>query len=275
MSRAVLGAILGLGLVGAAVGQSGGSSSGGVTLGVYGVTADGRLIGFRESTPQIAIDRGAISGLSGDVRLVGIDYRPATGELYGLGDAGGLYTLDPQNAVATFRAQLNVALSGAFFGIDFNPTVDRLRVVSDTGQNLRIDVTTGATTVDLPLVYTGPATGLTGAAYTNNDADPNTSTTLYDIDSLLNQVVIQAPPNSGTLNATGMLTLDVDADVGFDIYSSVQGGTTADVRALASLKVGGETALYSIALFSGKATLRGTFAAQDQVVAIAIPPNQD
>lgn len=275
MRHAILGALLGIGAVSAAVAQGGGGwSTGQQVLGVFGVTDDGRLIGFREATPQVVVDRGPISGFAGDMRLVGIDFRPATGDLYGLGDAGGIYTIDTHTAVATFRAQMNVALSGTFFGVDFNPTVDRMRVVSDTGQNLRVDVTTGATTVDLPLIYTGTAAGITAAAYTNNDADPNTATTLYDVDSLMNQVVIQAPPNNGSLNATGMLTVDAGSEIGFDIYSSVQGGTTVDVRGLASLKVGGDTQLYSIALFSGKATLRGTFSAQDQVIAIAIPLNQ-
>ncbi len=274
--NAILGSILLFVAVSGALGQNaGGASSANGNLGVFALTADGRLIGFRESTPQFATNFGPITGLSGDQRLVGIDFRPATGELVGLGNAGGVYTVNTQNAVATLLSQLNVTLSGTSFGVDFNPTVDRLRVVSDTGQNLRVNVATGATTVDMPLIYTSGAMGVTGAAYTNNDADPNTGTTLYDIDSLLNQVVIQAPPNNGTLNATGVLTVDTDADVGFDIYSSIANGTTVDVRALATLKVGADTQLYSIALFSGKATLRGTFTPANQVVAIAIPLNQD
>ena len=101
------------------------------------------------------------------------------------------------------------------FGVDFNPTVDSLRIVSDTGQNLRADVTTGTTLVDGSLNYpqTPPAppiiaTGVTGVAYTNNDADTNTATTLYDFDSNLDQVAIQAPANSGSLSPTGTLRTD-------------------------------------------------------------------
>ena len=162
--------------------------------------------------------------------------------------------------------------------MDFNHTVDRLRVISDTGQSLRANVDDGVTIVDGMLTYPGPpptmATGVTGAAYTNNDSDPNTATTLYDIDSMLDQVVIQAPANAGLLSPTGKLNVDTTATIGFDIYSTVRNGSTVDVRGLASLVTGGQARFYRVTLFTGKATLRGTFSSQNQVVGIAIPLNQ-
>lgn len=120
-----------------------------------------------------------------------------------------------------------MALVGASFGVDFNPVVDRLRIISDTVQNLRANVDTGVTLVDGTLTYppaTAPATGVTGAAYTNNDSDVNTATTLYDVDSMMDQVAIQPPANSGSLSATGKLTVDTSSSVGFDIYSTVRNG---------------------------------------------------
>jgi hypothetical protein len=253
-----------------AAGQSGGLL-GTSSLRLFGLTADGRLVSFKETSPEVVHSVGSISGLAGDTKLVGIDFRPATGELYGLGDAGGVYTIDTGTAVASFNVQIGAALSGTSFGVDFNPVVDRLRIVSDSGQNLRVDVATGTTTVDTALLYTAAATGVSGAAYTNNDADPNTATTLYDIDTLLDQVAIQAPPNAGSLNATGKLVLDAGSDVGFDIHSRIQDGTTVELRAFATLSVGGVTHLYGVALFSGKLTDRGSFAPENQVVALAIP----
>ena len=87
---------------------------------------------------------------------------------------------------------MDMSFKGGALGVDFNPTVDRLRVVSPTAAgNLRVNVDTGATTVDSTLTYpanppTVPdavtATGVSGAVYTNNDSDPNTATTLYDLD---------------------------------------------------------------------------------------------
>lgn len=244
-------------------------------LEVVGLTSDQRLICFDEKRPADASAIGQIFGLVIDTSLVGIDFRPANGVLYGLGNAGGVYTLSLDTAQATLRSRLNVALSGSFFGVDFNPTVDRLRIVSDVGQNLRANVENGATSSDDPLNYTGPATsGVTAVAYTNNDSDPNTATTLFDIDSTLDQVAIQAPPNNGTLNLTGKLNFDTTADVGFDIYSVLRDGSTDNVRGLASLVRAGRSAVYNINLFTGKATFSGAFNPQDVVIDIAIPLDQ-
>jgi hypothetical protein len=252
------------------------------------LTADQRLIAFRLALPSRARDVGFVTNLSGDSRLVGIDFRPATGELYGLGDAGGIYTLSLDDAEATFESQLNVsgmplALTGAFFGVDFNPTVDRLRVVSDTGQDLRINVDTGAATVD-PLLNVlagmppapATATGVTGVAYTNNDADANTGTTLFDIDTdgSTDQLFIQAPPNAGTLNLTGNLGVDAVGDVGFDIYSRTKDGTTLDVAAYAVLTTD-RSRLYEINPFTGKALPAGAFRPTDRIAGFAILLAQD
>jgi hypothetical protein len=245
-------------------------------LEVVGLTADQRLICFDEKHPENASSIGQVFGLAIDTNLVGIDFRPASGDLYGLGNAGGVYTLSLDSAQATLRSRLNVALSGSSFGVDFNPTVDRLRIISDSGQNLRANVDTGVTIVDGAINYTPgtPTTGVTATAYTNNDSDPNTATTLFDIDSVLDQLAIQAPPNTGTLNPTGKLNVDATADIGFDIYSTVQNGSTVSVRGLASLITGSQAGLYQITLFNGVATLSGTFSPQDQVIDLAIPLNQ-
>ena len=260
---------------------------GGRDLDVAGLTTDGRLISFESDSPDRAKTQGSIRGLSMDSRIVGIDYRPSSGDdgdkgdLYGLGDRGGVYVIDDGNGKATLRSRLNVALEGSSFGVDFNPTVDRLRVISDTGQNLRVNVDTGETLVDGLLAYPGtlpapatPAGGVTGAGYTNNDADPNTATTLYDIDSMLDQTVIQSPANSGLLAPTGKLTVDTTPTVGFDIYSTVRDGSTVRVQGFASLTVGGQSGFYKIKLFSGRASSQGSFSSRNQVTAIAIPLNQ-
>lgn len=245
-------------------------------LDVIGLTADQRLVRFRESLPQRARTIGKVFGLAGDTKLVGIDFRPATGELYGLGDAGGVYTIDVETATATFKAQLNVALSGSSFGVDFNPTVDRLRIVSDTGQNLRANVADGVTAVDGALNLAGTtALGVTGVAYTNNDLDANTATTLFDIDTTLDQIAIQAPPNNGSLNAAGKLLVDVGPSAGFDIYSRLDMGRSVANSGFASLTAGGRAGFFSVNLLTGEATLRGWFRVADQVVDVAIPLVQE
>jgi hypothetical protein len=165
-----------------------------------------------------------------------------------------------------------VALSGIEFGVDFNPTVDRLRIVSDNGQNLRANVDDGTTSVDLALNNAGvTALGVTGVGYTNNDLDANTATTLFDIDTTLDQVSIQAPPNNGSLNPSGKLLVDVGSPVGFDIYSRLSQGRSVAAIGFASLSVGGRAGFFRINLLAGEATLRNWFPFSDQVVDIALP----
>ena len=133
--------------------NSGGRSRG--DLKVIGLTSDKRLICFNESSPDRAFNIGTVSGLVTDTALVGIDYRVQNGKLYGVGNAGGVYTLDTGNAAATLVNRLTVALTGTSFGVDFNPVADRLRIVGDDGQNLRHNVNVGGVTlVDGALNYT-------------------------------------------------------------------------------------------------------------------------
>jgi hypothetical protein len=244
---------------------------------VFGLTADQRLVRFRECNPDRARQIGGIAGLqSPDTLLIGIDFRVQDGKLYGVGNGGGVYAIDTKTAKATKVSQLTVTLDGTAFGVDFNPAADRLRIISNTGQNLAHNVNAGGVTVmNGTLTYTAPpatpvpATGVTGAAYTNNDLDPNTATTLFDIDTALDQVVIQSPPGNGILVATGKLTVDADTPVGFDIYSKVRRGVTIDNEAFASLVVGGVSGFYRVNLLTGKAALIDQF--DLRVVDIAIP----
>ena len=248
-------------------------------LDVVGLTDSGRLICFSEKDPRDARTIGRIKNLNGDGKLVGIDYRPATGDLYGLGDKGGVYVVNDDNGRAMLRSRVNVPLMGTSFGVDFNPVVDRLRIVSDTGQNLADNVDANNDTVtDGTLTNAGTppptALGVTGAAYTNNDADPNTATTLFDIDSTLDQTSIQSRPNSGQLAPTGKLGVDTGPSVGADIYSTIRGGTTVRVQGFASLTVNGQSGFYSVNLLQGRADPRGSFAPRNVVTGIAVPLNQ-
>lgn len=233
----------------------------------YGLTPDQSLVSFRTCRPGRFTAVGAISGLQGaDTRLVGIDFRVQDGLLYGVANGGGIYTLDLGSAAATKVSQLTAALDGDRFGVDFNPAANALRIVSDKGQNLRHPFALPeprTTLVDLALNYTPGVTalGIVGAAYTNNDLDLNTGTTLFGIDATLDQVALQAPPNNGSLAATGKLMADVDAAVGFDIYSRLKNGATVGNRAVATMSSGGVAGLYTVDLLTGKASLVAPLAA--------------
>jgi hypothetical protein len=254
----------------------------GPELTFMGLTADQRLVRFEECRPRSGQEIGRVSGLRApDTVLVGIDFRVQDGQLYGVGNGGGVYTLNTTTAQATFVNALTTPLAGTFFGVDFNPAANALRIISDTGQNLRLPFAgplAGQTQTDSPLNYPGPpavspATGLSGTAYTDNDLDPNTGTTLFNIDTALNQVVLQSPPNAGVLVVIGPLTVDPDAAVGFDIYTQLREGAAIANSGFASLVVGGVSGLYRINVVTGQAVLIGAFG--EALIDIAIPLNQD
>jgi opacity protein-like surface antigen len=116
------------------------AGGGGQALQVVGLTADGRLVAFTSDRTRSVSSIGKVDGLAGDQSLVGVDYRIQDRKLYGVGNEGGIYTLSTRTAKATKVSQLSVALAGKRFGVDFNPAANRLRVISDTGQNLRHNI---------------------------------------------------------------------------------------------------------------------------------------
>ncbi len=223
----------------------------------YGLTLDQRLICFKLNRPAENMTLMNTTGLTApDTRLVGIDTRPASGAIYGLGNAGGLYVLDPNGTKPEFKARVSAPLEGINFGMDFNPTVDRLRIVSDTGLNLRVNVDTGAATVDA-FIRTGATrtAGVGAVAYTNNDNDASTATTLFDLDTVSDQLATQNPPNDGVLNSVGRLGFQGNSAAAFDIVTEVVAGKAVSNRGYAALD-GGDV-LFSINLTTGAATFVG------------------
>ncbi len=235
-----------------------------------------------------------ISGLRPGEKLVGIDFRPRDGALYGVGskDSGAvLYRIDTATGAAVVVAPLvtvagdPVVLSGEQFGVDFNPAADALRIVSDTGQNLRafpsattpagVARVTGQTIVDSTLNEAGiPTTGVVGAAYTNNDNDPATGTTLYDIDAAADRLLVQNPPNTGTLTAVGSLQVPTRPVAGFDIAMIPVMGVATNFAYIATTSEEGKplSSLRTINLVSGATVTEwGTFGVQVLDIAVELP----
>ncbi len=268
--------------------SSGGSYDGGSrggNLSVIGLAGGKDLYQFSTDDPGRTSKLGTVP-LAGDVSLVGIDFRVQNGKLYGVGNAGGIYLINKDSAAATKVGQLSVALNGVNFGVDFNPAANALRVISDTGQNLRQPFPAAVNGVfsDGPAPATGTATdtalttngaptsGVTGAAYTNNDLDASTATTLFDLNTTNDTVVIQSPANAGLLVATGNLGVDFAPNSGFDIYSKVRPMNTGKaVEAFPYAVSNGN--LYEINLLNGQAALEGALGTP-AITDIAIPLNQ-
>jgi hypothetical protein len=252
-------------------------------LQAFGISGDGTLMAtFTTARPDVLNWVKLITGLSCDTALVGIDHRVQDGLLYGVGNCGGIYQIIPPNdpsgdVVVKKVSQLTVPLYGTNFGVDFNPAADRLRVVSDNAQNLRHNLATHTTVEDGSLTTPpdpGPARGVTAVAYTNNDLNPATATTLFGINTITDQVVIQSPANNGTLAPTGSLGIDVGPNAGFDIYSDLTNGKTTSATAFASLTpVGGRTGLYTIDLLTGAATKVNDYPIGLTDVAVVLDPS--
>ncbi len=203
--------------------------------------------------------RVQVTGLGSNEDLLGIDYRPADGKLYGI-TKDAVYVIDDVTGVASGRQALiasnstlvfTAPLTGTNFGIDFNPVVDRMRVVSDSAMSLVVNVDTGAVNrqADIGTIGAGGVaitpqpTGfsITGAAYTNSISKP-TSTRLWDIDTLGDRLFQQNAANNDS-QLSGAVPLGVNAtDVnGFDIDG-------ANNKGYAALKVGSSVGLYAIDL---------------------------
>ncbi|MBC8033744.1 MAG: DUF4394 domain-containing protein [Chitinophagaceae bacterium] len=231
----------------------------------YGLTAANQLVKYNANAPGSAIATTAISNLQTGENLIGIDFRPATGQLFGIGSASRLYTINTTTGKAdtVASAPFSPALpAGSFVGFDFNPTVDRIRVVTGSGQNFRLNPENGVLAATDAALNPGTPV-VTGAAYTNSTAGA-TSTILYDLDVASQKLYKQDPPNNGTLVEVGALGITATGDAGFDISPD-------NSAALAALTVGGVNGLYSIDLTTGKATFLGKLATA--IIGLAIPTN--
>lgn len=212
---------------------------------IIALSTSNTLLSFDSTTPGTVTSIGTVSGLVAGDELVGIDFRASVGpnnnKLYTIGfnasdGTARIYTLNANTAVATLIATLAadpadvtaptpfMGLSGNRFGFDFNPVADRLRLVSDTGQNLRINVDTGLVQLDGPLAYLagdlneGDTPTVVAVAYTNSIAGAS-STELFgvDIGQSPDLLVRIATPNSGTLESLNSLPFDGHDVASFEI----------------------------------------------------------
>ena len=248
----------------------------GVTDPSGGFDTTGNLVSFDSANPAAFTTIGPITGLTAGQQLRGIDFRPATGQLYALSSVTAdpttaqLYTVNLTTAVAT---PVGAALSltgntSSRISLDFNPVVDRLRVVTsgtvDAGgapltpaTNYRIHPTTGAVTRDTDLTNAAaPAnTRVTDIAYNNNVAGAATTTLFaleYNSDAL--HRVGNPSPNDGVMTPIGGFggPSQFNLAVGFDI-SGATGVGYVSLDELDSPTAAAE--LYSVDLATGSLTL--------------------
>ena len=225
---------------------------------VFALSANNELIKLNAKTPGTNISKTAVTGIVSGEKLISIDFRPATGELYALSNASKLYIVNTTTTAARVvgSAAFAPAISGTIAAIDFNPTVDRVRLVTNSGQNLRLNPETG-TVAATDANLNGPASPMvTAIAYTNSKAGAAT-TTLFNIDAVAGKLYKQEPPNNGTLVEIGSLGATSNTQAGFEIM--------ANNTALATIG----NNFYSIDVATGKASKIGN--TSETFIDIAIP----
>ena len=260
---------------------------------ILGLDSNNNIVSIFSDAPSVGTP-AAVGGLLMGDSLVGIDFRPGTGQLYALGSLNNVYTLDlttfDATVVGNFADGVNDdpagpgALSGNTFAFDFNPafTPDATqnasgsfaRIISDTDTNRVINGNTGEylggakTDVFFPGGSFNP--NIQGIAYDNN-VFGSTATTQFGID-VEQDILVTVANNAGTLETVGGFGIDVSGDVGFDISGETGLG-------FATFTTGGQgiSELYTIDLTDGSPNLLGAFGSSSSnirsltVVGAAVP----
>ncbi len=204
----------------------------------YATNTAGKLLKFNSDDPR-KLRSKQITGLPMGVTIKGIDFRPASGDLYALGSDRVVYRLNPLTAIAVPEGKsfdlMPSVLNSDNNGFDFNPTVDKIRVTSDAADNLRLNPDDGTLLmVDTKLTPAGVQ--VVGSAYTNSSftafATRPTVTELYayDVGASPDKLWIQRPANAGTLIMPQSTGLNLGVNLGFDIAGKENQGWLAGAR---------------------------------------------
>lgn len=240
---------------------------------VYGITEAQFLVSWDSSTPGALMSGMPVTGLQTNESILGIDFRPATGELYALGSSSRLYTLSTSTGMASMvgAGPFSPPINGSSFGFDFNPVIDRIRLVSDVNKNFVLNPNDGTATEVTDVFFPGgdPNSGsdpnIVHSAYTNSVANA-ASTQLYGVDAGLDLLVTQAN-SAGTLGTVGPIGADVTSTGGFDIsgvtgvaYMAIEDATTS------------RTTFWTVDLMTGLGSAVGEVGGGAIITAIAVSP---
>ena len=190
---------------------------------IFGVDENNNLVSFNSASPSSMLSSIRINGAPSSFEA--LDFRPLNNVLYGLGVDRVVYTINTVSGMATAVSSA-LGISGSVYGFDFNPTIDRVRIVSNTNNNYVFNPNDGSLTgapTTTTLAYAagdpnaGRDPGASGAAYTSSTfGSPAGSTQLYVIDSDLD-VLAKQNNNGGVLTTVGSLGTDLGSRTSFDI----------------------------------------------------------
>ncbi len=239
---------------------------------LYALSDNNELVKLMSGPPATETSRVPVVGLRDGELLLAIDIRPATRQIYGITNTNFIYTIDANFGIAqrVSNTPIDPSIAGSLVGFDFDQRADRIRLVTEKGQNIRISPVTGAVTnIDLPI---NPSTASVNSIAYSYSTSYISSSALYAIGTTEGKLYLQNPMG-GTLTSVGSLGLLVSGEGGFDIsrnntafailYAGGRGGTFG----------GTDTSeqtwrLYTISLRTGLATSLGK---TRPLIGLAIP----
>lgn len=247
-------------------------SNSSIAQNIYAIQSNTNLISFSATAPQVILSSVGITGITSGQTIEGLDFRPNTGQLYAFGynkstTGYQLYTVNLTSGIATaLNTETLIALGNGPIGFDFNPTVDRIRVISANGGNYRLHPVTGLIAfTDGMLAYnatdvnSGMTPKIVAGAYTNSYIG-STATTLFNYDNMLNILTTQNPPNAGTLNtigASGVVTNTTTPMIDMDIYFNSTNSTNLAYLVANTSISANISQLHTVNLSTGALTLVG------------------
>ncbi len=248
----------------------------------YGVTNSNRIVSFSTAAPGTLLTDNAITGLNPGEAIRGFDFRPLTRQFFIVTSDSRVLALDAGGTATAIGSGFTPGLdaTAAGFGVDFNPTVDRIRVVDANGGNRRLNPVTGgavAPPLDTTLSYAdGSGTPrAVGAAYTNSQFGimvPAGSTRQFILDSARDQLVETGSMaggnpsfNGGIVTPVGALGFDLGDSAGFDIFGPTGAAFLSDTTGVASK-------FYTLNLSTGATVLVGEIGSGLYLTDIAVIP---
>lgn len=197
----------------------------------YGISNAKDLTRFVTYAAEQHWSFGPVEGLAADESIAAVTW---VNQLAGVTNRARLFRLARESSplVELISPAPFTQLQGSVIAADYDPMAGVLRVVTNAGENLRVNLETGVLSAsDAPLAYTpgdenaGQAPDIVALAYTPLTAS---GASAYAIDATRNQLVRigglhgSPPANTGLLTTIGSLGVDVSNEIGFEIAA---GGT--------------------------------------------------
>lgn len=236
---------------------------------IWATTSNQFLVSWDSASPGTITSGTAITGLQVNEQILGIDVRPDDGQLFAIGSSNRLYTIGMDGVATQIGPAFSLGLNGSSFGYDFNPTIDRSRIDTNTNKNYVVNPNDGGITQVTDLFFAGgdPNVGVdpnvAHIAYTNSFAGAMT-TQLYGIDTGLDILVTQAN-SAGTLGTVGSLGIDITEIGGFDIS-----GTSGMAWAALQSTDSSASRFFRIDLSTGLATDLGQIGGGSVITSLAV-----